>query len=57
MQHIKDPIGRQFTAMVKSMADGISRVLEALKKKGLEEGRFVIFMPDNDGDDKLWRFQ
>ena len=52
VRHIKDPIRRQFAAMVKSMDDGIGRVLNALKSKGLTENTLVIFMPDNGGDYK-----
>lgn len=52
VQYIKDPIRRQFAAMVKSMDDGIGRVLQTLKNKGLDENTLVVFMPDNGGDYK-----
>ena len=50
--HIKDPIRRQFAAMVKTMDDGIGRVLQSLKDQGLDENTLVLFMPDNGGDYK-----
>ena len=52
MKHIKDPIRRQFAAMVKSLDDGIGRVMAALKENGQDKNTLVIFMPDNGGDYK-----
>ncbi|MCM8533957.1 MAG: sulfatase-like hydrolase/transferase, partial [Lentisphaeraceae bacterium] len=51
-QHIEDPIRRQFAAMVKSLDDGVGRVLESLKENGLDENTLVVFMSDNGGDYK-----
>ncbi|MCM8534360.1 MAG: sulfatase-like hydrolase/transferase [Lentisphaeraceae bacterium] len=51
-QHIKDPIRRQFAAMVKSLDDGVGKVLESLEDNGLRENTLVIFMSDNGGDYK-----
>jgi arylsulfatase A-like enzyme len=39
-----------YTAMVSCMDDGIGKVLEALKRNGLEENTIVMFVSDNGGD-------
>lgn len=51
--HVADPNRRDYSAMVKAMDDGVGRVLAALKKQGLEENTWVIFMSDNGGD-TIW---
>ncbi|MCM8540256.1 MAG: sulfatase-like hydrolase/transferase, partial [Lentisphaeraceae bacterium] len=52
VQHIEDPIRRQFAAMVKSLDDGIGRVMQALEDSGQAENTLVLFMADNGGDYK-----
>lgn len=52
VQHIEDPIRRQFAAMVKSLDDGIGRVMEALEDSGQADNTLVVFMSDNGGDYK-----
>jgi arylsulfatase A-like enzyme len=52
VQAIKDPIRRQFAAMVKSLDDGVGRVLQSLKDSGRDKDTLVIFMADNGGDYK-----
>ena len=50
VKHIKDPVRRQFAAMVVNLDDGIGRVLKALKANGQEKNTLVIFMTDHGGD-------
>lgn len=52
VQHIEDPIRRQFAAMVKSLDDGVGRVMKALEESGQSENTLVIFMADNGADYK-----
>ncbi len=47
---IKDPVRREFAAMVASLDDGIGEVLKALDVSGLTKDTLVIFMTDNGGD-------
>ena len=46
---IKDPTRRTFAAMLSAMDDNIGRVLDALRKHGLEEQTLVFFISDNGG--------
>jgi arylsulfatase A-like enzyme len=48
--HIEDERRRTYAAMVASMDDGIGRVLDALRRSGLERDTLVIFISDNGGD-------
>ena len=52
VQYIEDPIRRQFAAMVKSLDDGIGRVMEALEESGQADNTLVLFMGDNGADYK-----
>ena len=52
VQYIEDPIRRHFAAMVKSLDDGIGRVMQALEESGEAENTLVLFMPDNGADYK-----
>lgn len=52
VQYIEDPIRRQFAAMVKSLDDGIGRVMAALEESGQAENTLVLFMADNGADYK-----
>jgi arylsulfatase A-like enzyme len=38
-----------YAAMIESLDDGVGRILETLKKNGLEENTIVIFTSDNGG--------
>ncbi len=46
--HISHP-QQVYAAMVSSMDDNIGRVMEALRKHGLEDNTMVIFLSDNGG--------
>ncbi len=46
---IKDPTRRTFAAMLSAMDDNIGRVLDALRKHGLEDQTLVFFISDNGG--------
>ena len=46
---IKDPNRRTFATMLAAMDDNIGRVLDALRKHGLEEQTLVFFISDNGG--------
>ncbi|MBW3541905.1 MAG: sulfatase-like hydrolase/transferase, partial [Planctomycetes bacterium] len=50
VEDIEDPTRRVFAAMVRSLDDGIGRVLAALKERGIEENTLVVFMTDHGGD-------
>lgn len=39
-----------YAAMVRSMDDGIGKVLDAVKRNGLEKNTIVLFVSDNGGD-------
>ncbi len=50
----KDPRGKQdcptMAAMIKSMDESLGRILDALKRFGLEENTIIIFTSDNGGN-------
>lgn len=48
-REIKDSTRREYAAMMKSLDEGVGRVLNALKTAGLEEETLVIFTSDNGG--------
>lgn len=52
VQHVEDPIRRQFAAMVKSLDDGVGKVLKALEDSGKADNTLVLFMSDNGADYK-----
>jgi len=47
--HIKDHKLRVYTAMIQSLDRSVGRIMEALRKNGLEENTMVIFTSDNGG--------
>lgn len=47
--NIKNKRRKTYAAMVSAVDDGVGRVLQALKEKGLEENTIVIFLSDNGG--------
>ena len=48
-EHIADQKRRIHCAMVAAMDDNVGRVMEALRRHGLEERTLVIFLSDNGG--------
>jgi arylsulfatase A-like enzyme len=48
-KHIPDLHRRLFAAMLAHLDDGVGRVLETLRRCGLEERTLVIFLSDNGG--------
>jgi arylsulfatase A-like enzyme len=48
-KHIKDEKRRTYCAMVYRLDVNVGRIMEALKKEGLEENTLVIFISDNGG--------
>jgi arylsulfatase A-like enzyme len=46
---IADPHRRVFAAMVASLDDAVGRVLDALRRHGLERDTLVVFLSDNGG--------
>lgn len=46
---ISDPKRRTFAAMLSAMDDAIGRVLETVRKNGLEEDTLIFFLSDNGG--------
>ncbi len=47
--NIKDKRRRTYAAMVSAVDDGVGRVLDALKEKGLDENTIIVFLSDNGG--------
>lgn len=47
--HINDHKLRVYTAMIQSLDRSVGRIMEALRKNGLEENTMVIFTSDNGG--------
>lgn len=45
----KDPLRRTMLAMMACMDDNVGRILEALKKKKLDENTLIFFLSDNGG--------
>jgi arylsulfatase A-like enzyme len=48
-EHIKDQKRRVHCAMMSAMDDNIGRVIETLRKHGLQERTLIIFLSDNGG--------
>ncbi len=48
-KHIKDPAKRTYAAMIKKLDDDVGRLMNHLKKNGLEENTLVFFLSDNGG--------
>jgi arylsulfatase A-like enzyme len=46
---IKDDKRRTFAAMLAALDDNVGRVLEALRRKNLEENTIIVFLSDNGG--------
>jgi uncharacterized sulfatase len=49
LSHIEDHKLRVYAAMIRALDRGVGRVMEALRKHGLEENTLVIFTSDNGG--------
>jgi arylsulfatase A-like enzyme len=49
-KNIEDPTRRAYAAMITAMDDEISKVLDALDKRGMRENTLIIFMSDNGGN-------
>lgn len=47
--NITDKKRRTYAAMVSAVDDGVGRVLDALKKEGLDEDTIIVFLSDNGG--------
>ncbi len=47
--NIEDPQRRKYAAMLVALDEGIGRVLNTLREKGLEENTIVFFLSDNGG--------
>jgi len=47
--HIEPLMRRELVAMVYSLDENVGRILDALKKEGLEEDTLVVFLSDNGG--------
>lgn len=47
--YIEDPARRIYAAMIKSLDDGVGRILETLRDLGLDKNTLVIFTNDNGG--------
>jgi len=46
---IEDKTRRTYAAMVSCVDDGVGRVMDALRKHGMEENTIVVFLSDNGG--------
>ena len=49
VEGIKNPTRRIFAAMAVAMDNAVGRVLETLRKEGLEENTLIFFLSDNGG--------
>jgi arylsulfatase A-like enzyme len=49
VEGIADPKRRTYAAMTVAMDDAVGRVLETLRKEGLEENTLIFFLSDNGG--------
>ena len=47
--HIADEARRQYASMMLAVDDGVGRMLEALRKHGIEERTLIFYMNDNGG--------
>jgi arylsulfatase A-like enzyme len=47
--HIKDGKRRTYAAMVSAVDDGVGRLMETLRRHGIEEDTLVFFLSDNGG--------
>ena len=47
--NIADPNRRTFAGMMSAMDDAVGRVMDTLRKQGLEENTLVVFFSDNGG--------
>ena len=50
--NIEDKNRRTYAAMVSSVDDGVGRVLDTLRRNGIEENTIVVFLSDNGGTTK-----
>ena len=50
--HIKNKNRRTYAAMISALDDGVGRVMEALRRHGMEENTIVVFLSDNGGVQK-----
>ncbi|HEX7899822.1 MAG TPA: sulfatase-like hydrolase/transferase [Planctomycetota bacterium] len=50
--HIADPHRRVWAAMMKALDDAVGRILDALRRRGLEKDTLVCFLSDNGGPTK-----
>jgi arylsulfatase A-like enzyme len=49
LDHIEDHATRVYAAMIRSLDRGVGKVLEALRRNGLENDTLVVFSSDNGG--------
>jgi arylsulfatase A-like enzyme len=47
--HIDNKLRRTYAAMVSAVDDGVGRVMDTLRKHGIEEDTIVVFLSDNGG--------
>ncbi len=52
--HIEEPGRRTYAAMVSAMDDNVGRVLDALRRHGLENDTLIFFLSDNGGAPQNW---
>lgn len=50
--HIKDERRRQYAAVMSSMDDAIGTVLDALRRRGIENDTLIFFISDNGGPER-----
>jgi arylsulfatase A-like enzyme len=48
-ENIKDPKRRTYAAMVSAVDDGVGRLLDKLKERGVNDNTIIIFLSDNGG--------
>lgn len=52
IDNIKDPSRRTYAAMVKSLDNGVGKVLDTIEKHNIDENTMVIFLSDNGGPER-----
>jgi arylsulfatase A-like enzyme len=45
--NIKDPVRRTYVAMITAMDDGVGRILDTLKARGVRDNTLIVFLSDN----------